>query len=75
MRAIERAISLNPNNALAFGHAGWVHNYSGQPRKAIDSVNQAMRLSPRDAMLYRPTRPGHMHIYFSRNSMRQSLGA
>ncbi|HEX2134940.1 MAG TPA: adenylate/guanylate cyclase domain-containing protein [Microvirga sp.] len=54
LRAIERAITLNPNSATALAHAGWVRNYSGQPRQAIEALRRSIRLSPRDPMLYRP---------------------
>ena len=53
LRAIERAISLNPNSAMALAHAGWVHNYLGQPNEAIQALERSMRLSPRDPTLFR----------------------
>jgi len=53
LRAIDRAISLNPNNAVAFAHAGWVHSFLGQPHRAIECVERSLRLSPRDPMMYR----------------------
>jgi adenylate cyclase len=53
MRAIERAISLNPNSAMALSHAGWVYDYLGQPREAIGALERSIRLSPRDAALFR----------------------
>jgi adenylate cyclase len=49
--AADTAISLNPNFALAhFGraHALW---HSGRPSEAIDSHDEAMRLSPHDPMM------------------------
>ena len=53
LRAIERAITLNPNNAMALMHAGWVRNYAGQARQGIEALERSIRLSPRDPMLYR----------------------
>jgi adenylate cyclase len=53
LRAIERAISLNPNSAIALSHAGWVHDYLGQPRQAIEALERSIRLSPRDPALFR----------------------
>ena len=53
LRAIERAISLNPNNALALAHAGWVHVFLGEPRRGIECLARSLRLSPRDPMMYR----------------------
>ncbi len=48
MRAAENAIRLNPNLAMAHfgrGHALW---HAGRAREAIASLDEAMRLSPRD---------------------------
>ena len=53
LRAIERAINLNPNNALALAHAGWVHVFLGRPRRGIECLERSLRLSPRDPMMYR----------------------
>jgi adenylate cyclase len=53
LRAIEQAISLNPNNAMGLMHAGWVRSYMGRPREAVDALHRSMRLSPRDPMLFR----------------------
>jgi len=53
LRAIERALSLNPNNAVALCHAGWVRTFLGQPREALEALGRAIRLSPRDRMLFR----------------------
>jgi adenylate cyclase len=38
---------------MALVHAGWVRNYSGQPREALEALQRAIRLSPRDPILYR----------------------
>jgi tetratricopeptide (TPR) repeat protein len=53
LRAIERAIGINPNSAMAFCHAGFVHNYLGQPAAAIEALERTIRLSPRDPTLFR----------------------
>jgi TolB-like protein/Flp pilus assembly protein TadD len=53
LRAIEQAITLNPNNALALAHAGWVRGYSGQAREAVEALQRSLRLSPRDPLLFR----------------------
>ena len=50
--AADTAISLNPNFALAhFGraHALW---HSGRPSEAIESHDEAMRLSPHDPLMW-----------------------
>jgi adenylate cyclase len=53
LRAIERAITLNPNSAMSLMHAGWVRNYAGEAHQAIKALQRSIRLSPRDPMLYR----------------------
>jgi adenylate cyclase len=50
--AIERAIALNPNGALAHRHAGWVHCYLGEPSRARGMFERAMLLSPREPMAF-----------------------
>ncbi len=52
MRAIERAIVLNPNCAAAWAHAAAVHCYANRPDAAIEAAQRAMRLSPLDPALY-----------------------
>ena len=42
----DRALSLNPNYALALNALGDVHLYSGEPAKAIPYLEQAIRLDP-----------------------------
>lgn len=44
----ERAISLNPNLALAWCYSGLAHSYSGQHNEAIRRIQHAQRLSPHD---------------------------
>jgi adenylate cyclase len=46
--AIERALELNPNSALAWNFNGWVQGSSNCPAPAIEALQRAMRLSPRD---------------------------
>ncbi len=46
--ASERAIALNPNLALAWGHRALVLVFLNRPDEAIPAAQQAMRLSPRD---------------------------
>ncbi len=53
LRAIERAIDLNPNDALAFSNRGWLNTYLGRTDVAIASFDEAIRLSPRDPALFR----------------------
>lgn len=46
--AIERALELNPNSALAWNFNGWVQGFSNCPALAIEALQRAMRLSPLD---------------------------
>jgi TolB-like protein len=48
LAAIERALELNPNSALAWNFSGWVHGFSNCPALAIEALQRAMRLSPLD---------------------------
>ena len=43
-----RAIEINPNFALAHGFSAGSLAWSGQPDKALEAVDRAIRLSPRD---------------------------
>jgi adenylate cyclase len=53
LRAIERAIAINPNYAMALSSAGWVRAYLGEARDAVAALERSIRLSPRDPMLFR----------------------
>jgi tetratricopeptide (TPR) repeat protein len=53
IRAVDRAISLNPNSALALTNAGWLKTYLGLTESAIPDFELAKRLSPGDPGLYR----------------------
>ena len=44
--AVDRALLLNPNYALALNVRGNVHVYTGEPAKAIPYIERAMRLDP-----------------------------
>ena len=49
---INRAVSLNPNLARAWALSAVVHIFIGKPETAIEHNERAMRLSPRDIVLY-----------------------
>ena len=49
---IERAVTLNPNLAMAWQFSGRVKNYLGEPEAAIPCLMQALRLSPLEPMTY-----------------------
>ncbi|WP_428483459.1 ATP-binding protein [Rhodopila sp.] len=44
----ERAIQLNPNLALAWCYSGLAHSYMGQHTEAIQRIQRAQQISPRD---------------------------
>jgi TolB-like protein/class 3 adenylate cyclase len=50
MRAVERALALNPNSAHAWHTSGAVHAFANRPDAAITAVQRAMRLSPLDPL-------------------------
>ena len=50
---IERALVLNPNLAAAWLNSGWVRVWLGEREVAIEHLVRAMRLSPRDPILFR----------------------
>ena len=52
MRAIERALALNPNCAYAWGRAAFVHCMANRPDAAIAAAQNAMRLSPLDPIQF-----------------------
>jgi len=43
---MEQAVGLAPSHAHIAALAGYVHRYAGDPRRAIDLMDRAMRLSP-----------------------------
>ena len=49
---IDRALALIPNSALALVQSGYVRVWLGEPDRAIEQVQQAMRLSPVDALMF-----------------------
>jgi tetratricopeptide (TPR) repeat protein len=52
LSAIDRAVVLNPNFALAFGLRALVLVFLNRPDEAILAAQQAMRLSPRDPLTF-----------------------
>ncbi len=47
-----KALALNPNLASAHFSLGWALAYSGRPEEGIQEEDEAIRLSPRDPMLW-----------------------
>ena len=60
---IDRALGLNSNLAEAWFYGGWVKNYLGEPKLAIERFARAMRLSPLDPWVTR-MRSGTAHAHF-----------
>jgi TolB-like protein len=52
LSALDGAIALNPNFAIAFGHRAVVLAYLNRPEEAIRSAQQAIRLSPLDPTMF-----------------------
>lgn len=48
----ERAVELAPNLALAQNALGWARVFAGRFTEAIEPIETAMRLSPRDPIFY-----------------------
>ena len=72
--AIERAIDLNPNDALAFANRGWLNTYLGRAETAISSFQEAIRLSPRDPALFR-TLAGLGYAYLVHEDFENAVAA
>jgi adenylate cyclase len=49
---VDRAVTLNPNAALAWTVKGWIHALRNQPAAAIEAFERALRLSPFDPLGY-----------------------
>jgi TolB-like protein len=74
LRAIDRAIDLNPNDALAFANRGWLNTYLGRTDTAIASFQEAIRLSPRDPGLFR-TLAGLGYAYLVHEDFEKAIDA
>ena len=48
----ERSLALNPSFVNAYSTLGLASSFLGQPQKAVEYADKAMRLSPRDPILY-----------------------
>ena len=73
---IDRALGLNSNLAEAWFCGGWVKNYLGEPKLAIERFARAMRLSPLDPWVTR-MRSGtaHAHFFLGRHDQAASWAA
>jgi adenylate cyclase len=50
--AVERALALNPNSALAYARSAYINAFAGRLDTAIEHAAQSIRLSPLDTMRY-----------------------
>jgi len=50
--AVERALALNPNSALAYARSAYINAFAGRLDTAIEHATQSIRLSPLDTMRY-----------------------
>jgi TolB-like protein/class 3 adenylate cyclase len=60
---VDRALVLNSNLAEAWSFGGWVKNWLGEPKRAIERFARAMRLSPLDPWVI-GMRAGTAHAHF-----------
>ena len=60
---ISHALSLNPNLAAAWHYSGWVHIWRAQPETAILHLQNAVRLNPRDPLIFN-IHSALAHAYF-----------
>jgi len=49
---VDRALELDVNLAIAWQRSGWVRGYAGDSNGAIESLNKAIRLNPRDPLVF-----------------------
>jgi len=49
---VDRALELDVNLAVAWQRSGWVRAFAGDSEGAIESLNQAIRLNPRDPLVF-----------------------
>jgi TolB-like protein/class 3 adenylate cyclase len=64
---IDRALGLNSNLAEAWFYGGWVKNYLGEPKLAIERLARAMRLNPLDPRIAAmQAAVAHAHFFLGR---------
>jgi adenylate cyclase len=70
VRALRRALELNPNFALAHALLAHVLSLQGAPQEAVDSAEHALRLSPRDRLVgtYASLAMANVHFAAGRHS-------
>jgi TolB-like protein/Flp pilus assembly protein TadD len=48
LELVNRSLELNPNSAIALTTAGWAETFLANPRRALQLLQKAERLNPRD---------------------------
>src|SRR5262249_8042450 len=73
---VDRALTLNPNLALAWYWCGWLKIWLGEPDAAIERLARAMRLSPLDPNITRMQNAvAHAHFHAERYEEASSWAA
>src|SRR5262245_919995 len=66
--AVDRALRLNSNLAIAWGSSGWLRVWRGEPDIAIEHLARAMRLSPLGPMMGEAqSATAHAHFFAGRH--------
>ena len=60
---IARSLAANPNFAAGWHYSGWVHIWLAQPETAIQHLQNAIRLNPRDPLIFN-IQAALAHAYF-----------
>ena len=47
---VRQAIAINPNSAMVWFYSGWTHVYARNSATALDHLEKALRLNPRDPL-------------------------
>lgn len=47
---VRQAVAINPNSAFVWHYSGWTHLYAHDSTTAIDHLEKAIRLNPRDPL-------------------------
>ena len=68
LRALGRAVALDPNSALAFGASAVVRCFAGDYGTAVEHGQRALRLSPFDPLSHRPLLAlAYAHLFTGRH--------
>ena len=67
LAALGRAVTLNPNSALALSSSAMVRCFAGDYETAVEHARRALRLSPFDPLSFRPlTALAFAHLFTGR---------